>query len=74
MRNRGLKYVCKAVHVRVENAQTPFTSGCHPGEVLQIPIGRMEGNYFCDEATLAELKRDQRIVLHPLRQPCWRGH
>jgi phosphoribosylformylglycinamidine synthase len=22
----------------------------------------MEGNYFCDEATLAELKRDNRIV------------
>jgi phosphoribosylformylglycinamidine synthase len=30
--------------------------------VLTIPIGHMEGNYFCDEATLAELKRDNRIV------------
>jgi phosphoribosylformylglycinamidine synthase I len=62
MRNRGLKYVCKPVWVRVENAETPFTNACRPGEVLQIPIGHMEGNYFCDEATLAELKRDQRIV------------
>jgi phosphoribosylformylglycinamidine synthase len=62
MRNVGLKYVCKAVTVRVENNDTPFTSSCRQGEVLTIPIGHMEGNYFCDEATLAELKRDNRIV------------
>ena len=62
MRNVGLKYVCKPVQVRVENDDTPFTNTCHNGEVLTIPIGHMEGNYFCDEATLAELKRDHRIV------------
>ena len=62
MRNTGLKYVCKPVHVRVENSDTPFTNACSKGEVLCIPIGHMEGNYFCDEATLAELRRDNRIV------------
>ena len=62
MRNVGLKYVCKPVHVRVENADTPFTNVCREGEVLTIPIGHMEGNYFCDEATLHELRREQRIV------------
>ncbi len=62
MRNVSLKYVCKPVHVRVENASTPFTSGCREGEVLTIPIGHMEGNYFCDETTLDELRRDRRIV------------
>jgi len=62
MRNIGLKYVCKPVHVRVENADTLFTNACRQGEVLRIPIGHMEGNYFCDDATLAELQRDQRIV------------
>ena len=62
MRNVGLKYVCKPVHIRVENNETPFTNKCQKGEVLTIPIGHMEGNYFCDESTLAELKRDQRIV------------
>ena len=62
MRNVGLKYVCKPVQVRIENNETPFTSKCQKGEVLTIPIGHMEGNYFCDEATLAELKRDQRII------------
>jgi phosphoribosylformylglycinamidine synthase len=62
MRNIGLKYVCKPVQVRVENDETPFTNTCRQGEVLTIPIGHMEGNYFCDEPTLAELKRDNRIV------------
>jgi len=62
MRNVGLKYVCKPVQVRVENAETPFTSACRQGEVLTIPIGHMEGNYFCDQATLTELKRNQQIV------------
>lgn len=62
MRNSGLKYVCKPVHVRVENADTPFTNACQKGEVLSIPVGHMEGNYFCDEPTLGELKRDQRVV------------
>jgi phosphoribosylformylglycinamidine synthase len=50
------------VQVRVENASTPFTNACVEGEVLTIPIGHMEGNYFCDEATLAELNRDNRVV------------
>ena len=62
MRNAGLKYVCKPVHVRVENADTPFTHTTQKGDVLCIPIGHMEGNYFCDEATHKELQRDDRIV------------
>jgi phosphoribosylformylglycinamidine synthase I len=62
MRNAGLKYVCKPVHLRVESTKTPFTHELTKGEVLQIPIGHMEGNYFCDESTLAELKDQDRIV------------
>jgi phosphoribosylformylglycinamidine synthase subunit PurQ / glutaminase len=62
LRNTGLKYVCKPVLVRVENAATPFTNVCTQGEVLTIPIGHMEGNYFCDPETLDELRRENRIV------------
>ena len=62
MRNVGLKYVCKPVQVRVESTDTPFTNACRQGEVLTIPIGHMDGNYFCDEATLKDLKREQRVV------------
>ena len=62
IRNVGLKYVCKPVQVRVENADTPFTNSCSEGQVLTIPIGHMSGNFFCDDQTLAELRRDKRIV------------
>jgi len=62
MRNAGLKYVCKPVHVRVESTNTPYTQALTRGEVLQIPIGHMEGNYFCDGRTLAELKEQDRIL------------
>jgi phosphoribosylformylglycinamidine synthase subunit PurQ / glutaminase len=62
MRNAGLKYICKFVDLRVDNAETPFTNACSPGEVLRIPIGHMEGNYYCDERTLETLKRENRIV------------
>jgi phosphoribosylformylglycinamidine synthase len=62
LRNAGLKYICKPVHVRIENAATPFTSACKKGDVLQIPIGHMDGNYFCDDATLQQLKREDRVV------------
>jgi phosphoribosylformylglycinamidine synthase len=62
MRNAGLKYICKQVHLRTETTDSPFTNALSNGQVLQIPIGHMEGNYFCDESTLAALKRDDRIA------------
>ncbi|GAC1432024.1 MAG: phosphoribosylformylglycinamidine synthase subunit PurQ [Terriglobales bacterium] len=62
LRNASLKYICKPVHVRVENADTAFTNSCRVGEVLTIPIGHMEGNYFCDESTLEGLRKENRIV------------
>jgi phosphoribosylformylglycinamidine synthase I len=62
MRNAGLKYICKQVYLRTETTDTPFTSTLSKGEVVKIPIGHMEGNYFCDAGTLAALERDDRIV------------
>jgi phosphoribosylformylglycinamidine synthase len=62
MRNKGLKYICKPVNIRCETVDTPFSHGLKRGEVLQIPIGHMEGNYFCDDATLQQLQKQERIV------------
>ena len=62
MRNAGLRYICKQIHLRVETADSPFTHTLARGEVLKMPIGHMEGNYFCDDATLATLKRDDRVA------------
>jgi phosphoribosylformylglycinamidine synthase len=62
MRNAGLKYICKQVYLRTETTDSPFTRALSKGVVLKIPIGHMEGNYFCDPETLATLERDDRIV------------
>ncbi len=62
MRNAGLKYVCKYVNLRVENAETPFTNACKQGEVLRIPVGHMEGNYYCDAPVLEQMKKQNRII------------
>ena len=62
MRNAGLKYICKQVHLRVETAGSRFTSQMHTGDVLQMPIGHMEGNYYCDAETLRELEAEDRIA------------
>jgi phosphoribosylformylglycinamidine synthase len=62
MRNAGLKYICKQVNLHTETTNTPFTHTLEKGQLLEIPIGHMEGNYFCDEQTLAQLKKQDRIV------------
>jgi phosphoribosylformylglycinamidine synthase len=62
LRNAGLKYICKQVHLRTESVNSPFTHTLKKGEVLKIPIGHMEGNYFCDTSTLDTLRSDDRIV------------
>lgn len=62
MRNKGLRFLCRQVHIRVENKDTPFTSAARPGQVLKIPIAHMDGNYFCDAETLAALEQRHQIV------------
>ena len=62
IRNRDLHFICDHIFVRVENADTPFTSELQPRAVLRLPIAHAEGNYVCDDATLEELRRENRIV------------
>jgi phosphoribosylformylglycinamidine synthase I len=63
IRNRGLSFLCRRVHVRVEDADTAFTNRCRRGEVLDIPIKHGEGCYVADEATLSALEATRQVVL-----------
>jgi phosphoribosylformylglycinamidine synthase subunit PurQ / glutaminase len=68
LRNKRLRFLCRQVHIRVEQMHTPFTCAARPEQVLQMPIAHMEGNYFCDASTLAELERNNQILfryVHP---------
>jgi len=62
VRNRSLRFVSERVRVRVENADTPFTRRCRPGELLEIPIKHGEGCYFADDATLDEIESRGQVL------------
>jgi phosphoribosylformylglycinamidine synthase len=62
LRNRGLKFRCEHVHVRVEQVDTPFTVACRPGQVLRLPIAHGEGNYFAEPQVIAALEADRRVI------------
>lgn len=62
LRNKGLRFICKDVYIRVENNRTAFTSECTPHQVLRIPIAHGEGNYFATPDVLRELKDNDQIV------------
>ena len=62
MRNSGLRFICRHVYMRVENTDSPFTNAARNGQILKIPIAHSDGNYSCDEATLAELEKNRQIL------------
>ena len=62
MRNAGLKFVCREVKLKVENASTAFTSHYQPGQVLRCPVAHHDGNYFADPETLARIEGEGRVV------------
>jgi len=63
MRNASLKFVCRDVHLAVEQPDTLFTGHYRRGEVIRIPIAHGDGNYFADAATLDELEAEGRVLL-----------
>lgn len=69
IRNRGLKFVCRDVRVRVESANSPFTSAAKKGEVLRIPVAHGEGCYIADEHTLDELEAEDRVLFRYVDNP-----
>ena len=62
IRNRSLKFASREVVLRVENAETPFTTAYRPGQLLRIPIAHGEGCYIAEPETLAELEANGRVV------------
>ncbi|NJP38405.1 phosphoribosylformylglycinamidine synthase subunit PurQ [Alkalicoccus luteus] len=61
-RNEDLHFICRTVPLQVKKADTMFTSAYEAGETLQIPVAHGEGNYYCSETQLEELKQNDQIV------------
>ena len=62
VRNAGLQYICRDLHLRVERQDTPYTNRIKQGSVLKIPIGHGEGCYYAPDAVLQELAKKRQVV------------
>ncbi|MBS1264796.1 MAG: Phosphoribosylformylglycinamidine synthase subunit PurQ [Acidimicrobiaceae bacterium] len=68
-KNRGLKFLCQPSMIRVETSESSLTSRASTGDELSIPINHFEGNYTCDDETLARLNDEDRVVLRYVDNP-----
>ncbi|HWL66725.1 MAG TPA: phosphoribosylformylglycinamidine synthase subunit PurQ [Actinomycetota bacterium] len=68
-KNAGLKFLCRWTDLRVENNATPFTSRAEVGQVVRVPINHFEGNWYCDDDTLADLRDSGSILLRYVDNP-----
>ncbi|MDB6452130.1 phosphoribosylformylglycinamidine synthase subunit PurQ [Falsirhodobacter sp. 20TX0035] len=69
MRNAGLKYICRQVHLKVHTADSVFTQGYAEGASITVPIAHHDGNYTADPDTLAQLADEDRIAFTYLDNP-----
>jgi phosphoribosylformylglycinamidine synthase I len=69
VRNRGLKFVCKHVPLRIETTNSPFTSDASKGQRVSVPIAHGEGCYIADERTLDQLEAEDRVTLRYIDNP-----
>lgn len=69
LRNSKLKYICKAIDLKVENSDSAYTSGYSVGTQITIPIAHHDGNYFADDETLAALEGQNRVTFRYVDNP-----
>jgi phosphoribosylformylglycinamidine synthase I len=69
LRNESLKFISEPARLRVENAESMFTSEYERGDILTIPIAHGDGRYTADESTLAKLEGDGRVAFRYVGGP-----
>jgi phosphoribosylformylglycinamidine synthase len=63
LRNASLRFLAMDCALRVERADTPYTRGFKPGAEFRCTMAHGDGNYFCDDETLAAIEGEGRVVL-----------
>jgi phosphoribosylformylglycinamidine synthase len=69
LRNIGMKYICKFLDLRIETTNSPFTNLMSKGQLLRIPIGHGDGNYFADRDTLKRIEDNDQVVFRYMENP-----
>ena len=62
LRNASLKFICRNVHLRVENTNSPFTKGYKKKQTVKIPIAHGDGNYFINKNGIKEIEDNEQIA------------
>ncbi|MHB8509135.1 MAG: phosphoribosylformylglycinamidine synthase subunit PurQ [Candidatus Dormibacteria bacterium] len=63
MRNASMQFRCLGdAHLRVENAESAFTTEMARGQVVNIPVSHGEGNFFADPETIQQLEDTGRVA------------
>ncbi len=62
MRNASQHFICRTVPLKVENAQSLFTSDYDVGETIHIPVAHHDGNYFADDEALDRIEGEGRVA------------
>ena len=57
-----MKYICKFLYLRTETTDTPYTNLLKKGQLLHVPIGHGEGNFFADADTLKRIEDNDQVV------------
>ncbi|MGK3091260.1 phosphoribosylformylglycinamidine synthase subunit PurQ [Streptomyces sp. WAC01490] len=66
LRNNHLHFICRDQSLRVENAETAWTSDYSAGQEIKVPLKNMDGRYTADEHTLDELEAEGRVAFRYL--------
>ncbi len=69
VKNRGLRFICKEVALRVETVDSPLLCAAEKGSILRLPIAHGQGCYLADERTLDELEGEDRVAFRYVDNP-----
>ncbi|MEG3630640.1 phosphoribosylformylglycinamidine synthase subunit PurQ [Streptomyces poriticola] len=64
--NDHLHFICRDQKLRVENADTAWTSDYESGQEIRIPLKNMDGRYVADRYTLDKLEAEGRVAFRYL--------
>ena len=69
IRNRGLRFICRNVQLRLGTTNSPFTCAASKEQTYRVPIAHGEGCYFADQRTLDELEAEDRVTFRYVENP-----
>jgi phosphoribosylformylglycinamidine synthase I len=69
LRNVTMKYICKFVELRTEMTNTPYTNLLKKGQILRIPIGHGDGNFYADAETLQRIEDNDQVAFRYVENP-----